>query len=178
MAQQQQQQSQGGDNSMAPVWITVLLFFALYFVWKLGHPYIVSFVFQINLFEAKLIGILYDSTALRKEISFMQTVDPASVTWGQMNEMTRAVGEYTRYPFGILLVLLAIGLYRSNITLRFRKTHSMKSLRTQEQFNWTGIMPVINQDIATTDPEEGPWAMAMSPLEFCRKHNLLKKMTL
>ncbi len=176
MAQQQQAQGGGGgDNSMAPVWITVLLFFTVYFIWKMAHPYIVAFVFQINILEAKLVSLIYDPKVLAEEVSIMQTVDPAAISWDQLTALTRSIGNYMRYPLGIGLIILAVWLYMSNVTLKFRRTHSMKTLRAQEQYNWPAIMPVIKEDLITADPDQGPWAMALTPIEFSRKYNLLKK---
>lgn len=175
MAQQQQGQGGNSDNAMAPVWITILVFFAGFFIWKFGHPVIVAFVFKINLLEAKLVSFLYSSSALMEEISIMETVDPGAVTWDQMTALTRNIGNYTRYPIGVILLVLAVILYRSNVTLKFRRAHSMKTLRSQEQHNWPAIMPVVNEDLVEADPDQGPWAMAMTPLEFARKHHLLKK---
>jgi len=176
MAQQQGQGGGGGgDNSMAPVWITVLLFLTAFFIWKYAHPYIVSFVFSVNILEAKLVSLLYDPKALSAEIYYMQTADPAQISWDQMNEYTRAIGMYTRYPIGLALVGLAAWLYKSNITLKFKRAHSMKTLRAQEQHNWPAIMPVVKEDLVKEDPDVGPWAMALSPVEFARKYQLLKQ---
>ncbi len=172
---QQQQQSQGGDNSMAPVWITILLFFSLYFIWRYAHPYIVSFVFYINILQAKLIALVYDSQVLQSHITLMQTADPSSVTWDEFIKQTRSVGVYVRYPVLTILLMLAVILYRSNIILKFRKIHSMNTLRTQEQHNWNAIMPVVNEDLVKADIDHGPWAMALTPIEFARKYDLLRK---
>lgn len=172
---QQQQQSGGGDNSMAPVWITVLLFFSLYVIWMVGHRYIVSMIFQLNILQAKVINLFMGGSQLSKEIYLMETLNPSTVTWGQLMDLTRAVGDYVRYPVLVILILLAIILYKSNITLKFRKSYDMISLRAQEQYNWPAIMPVIKQDLVGTDINTGPWAMAMSPMEFARKYQLLKK---
>ncbi len=174
MAQQGQQQS-GGDNSMAPVWITVLLFISAFFFWKLGHKYIVAFVFSVNVLQAKLVHLVLGGTQLANEIYLMQTVDPASVEWGQMVLLMSNVGDYMRYPIVVILIVLAIYLYKSNITLKFRRAHDMKTLRAQEQYNWPAIMPVVKQDLVSIDINEGPWAMAMTPMEFARKYQLLKK---
>ncbi|MCA0404513.1 MAG: type IVB secretion system coupling complex protein DotM/IcmP, partial [Proteobacteria bacterium] len=66
-------------------------------------------------------------------------------------------------------------LYKSNITLKFRRAHNMKTLRAQEQYNWKAIMPIVKEDLVSQDLNKGPWAMAMSPMEFAKKYNLLKK---
>lgn len=51
----------------------------------------------------------------------------------------------------------------------------MKSLRAQEQFNWPAIMPIVKEDLVSQDVNKGPWAMALTPMEFARKYNLLRK---
>ena len=171
----QQQQSGGGDNSLAPVWITLLLFITIYCVWYFAHRYIVIFMFAINLVQAKLVSFVLGGSVLTEEISLMEGVDPNLVAWRDVAELTGRVGSYMRYPYTVLLAGLALMLYRSNTTLRFRKTYNMGSLREQEQTNWPCIAPVVKYDLVSTDINTGPWAMALTPLEFARKHKLLKR---
>jgi len=172
----QQQQSGGNtDNSMAPIWITVFVMLAAWLLWKLAKQHIVAIVFQLNLWQAKLVTPFVNDASLNNDIMLMQTLNPGTVTWQQLVDLTGSVGNYTRYPVAVILVVLAIYLYQSNITLRFRKTHSMKTLRAQEQFNWPAIMPVIKHDIVAEDVSKGPWAMSLTPLEFAQKYRLLKK---
>ncbi|HAT1659927.1 TPA: type IVB secretion system coupling complex protein DotM/IcmP [Legionella pneumophila] len=173
MAQQQQQS--GSDNSMAPVWIVILLFITAYFIWALAHQYIVSFVFTINIWQARLVNLFLNNQLLANQIYLMQTLDPNAVNWDQMVTVMRAVGDYMRYPVICILVVLAFVLYNSNVTLKYRKTYDMKSLRAQEQFNWPAIMPIIKEDLVSQDVNKGPWAMALTPMEFARKYNLLRK---
>ncbi len=175
MAQQQQQSGGNSDNSMAPAWITVLLFLVLYVIWATGHRYIVSFVFYLNIWQAKLVDLFIGGSQLSNEIYIMQTVDPSAVTWSQLVALSHAVGDYVRYPVIVMLVVMAIFLYKSNVTLKFRRAHDMRTLRSQEQYNWPAIMPVVKQDLVNIDINTGPWAMALSPLEFAKKYQLLKK---
>lgn len=174
MAQQGGQQS-GSDNSMAPIWIMVLVFITGYMIWKMGHKYIVIFVFQVNILQAKLVNLFVHNEQLSNLIYLMQTVDPNAVDWGQLMATTQEVGDFMRYPVVVLLLTLAVVLYRSNITLKFRKVYNMKKLCEQEQFNWPAIMPIVKEDLVSQDVNKGPWAMAMTPMEFARKYNLLKK---
>ncbi|WP_058533114.1 type IVB secretion system coupling complex protein DotM/IcmP [Legionella saoudiensis] len=173
MAQQSQQQNT--DSGMAPVWITVLLFITVFLVWKTGHQYIVMFVFQINILQAKLVNLFLHSEQLTSLIYLMQTIDPNAVDWDQLVDTTRAVGDFMRYPVVLALGVMAILLYQSNLKLKYRKAHDMKSLRAQEQFNWPAIMPVVKEDLVSQDVNTGPWAMALTPMEFARKYKLLKK---
>ncbi|MFJ1268936.1 type IVB secretion system coupling complex protein DotM/IcmP [Legionella lytica] len=172
MAQQQQQNT---DSGMAPVWITVLLFITVFLVWRTGHQYIVMFVFQINILQAKLVNLFIHSEQLTSLIYLMQTIDPNAVDWDQLVDTTRAVGDFMRYPVVLGLGVMAIVIYQSNLKLKYRRAHDMKSLRAQEQFNWPAIMPVVKEDLVSQDVNVGPWAMALTPMEFARKHHLLKK---
>ena len=174
MAQQPQQQA-GTDSGMAPVWIMVLLFLTVFVIWKTGHQYIVAVVFQINIWQAKLVNLFIHNEQLTNLIYLMQTVDPNTVDFDQLMDTTRAVGDFMRYPVVLVLIVLAILLYQSNIKLKFRKAHDMKSLRAQEQFNWPAIMPIIKEDLVDQDVNKGPWAMALTPMEFARKYQLLRK---
>lgn len=131
--------------------------------------------FYINILQAKLINFFIGSGQLSNEIYLMQTLDPSAVDWEQMLILSRSVGDYTRYPVAAALVALGIFLYRSNVTLKFRKVYNMLTLRAQEQYNWPAIMPVVKLDLVSIDINEGPWAMAMTPMEFARKYQLLKK---
>ncbi len=175
MAQAPQQQQGSGDNSMAPIWIMVLLFFTAFFIWKGLHEYIVAFIFRLNVWQAQLVNYFIADAQLQNNIYLMQTIDPATVDWDQLVELTRGVGNYLKYPVGAVLLFLALCLYRSNITLKFRKAHNMETLRRQEQYNWLAIMPVIKENLTVTELDKGPWAMAQTPMEFARKYQLLKK---
>ena len=175
MPPQQQSQQSGGDNSLAPVWITVLFMVVVYLVWFFGHEHIVAFVFKLNVWQAKLVALFVNSPQLMANAYLMETVDPASVDWNQFVALTASVGDYIRYPVILILTVLAIWLYSTNIKLKFRRAHNMMTLRAQEQRNWNAIMPVIKEDLVAADISKGPWAMAMSPMEFARRHQLLKK---
>lgn len=173
MAQQGQQQS--GDTSMTPVWVTALVFLTLYCLWYVGHKQIVMIVFFFNLLQAKLVTLVIGSPDLSNAIYLMETLDPASVDWNQLMLLTHLVGDYSRYPLIALLLISALFLYKSDITLKFRRAHDMLTLRAQEQYNWPAIMPVIKEDLVKADVNTGPWAMALTPMEFARKYQLLKK---
>lgn len=173
MGQQAQQSS--GDHSLAPAWIMILIVFVFYFTWQGAHQYIVSFVFAFNIIQAKLINYVVHDPNLANDILLMQTLDPSRVNWAELMEFTKHVGDYSRYPIIGLMIIFAFILYRSDVTVKYRRRHTMTTLREQEQKNWPAIMPVIKEDLVDMDVNSGPWAMAMTPMEFARKYQLLKK---
>ena len=82
-----QQQGQGADNSMGPIWtaLGVMLIGAL--IWFVAHQYIVAFVFFLTNLQAKLMYFFVGGTELANDIYIMDTVDPASVELAQLDTL-------------------------------------------------------------------------------------------
>ncbi|OGV46995.1 MAG: phosphoesterase [Legionellales bacterium RIFCSPHIGHO2_12_FULL_42_9] len=170
-----QQQQQGGDNSLAAIWITGLFIVVGYVLWMLWHKYVVSFFFGLNLIQAKLITLFVNDPKLNYAVGIMKTVDTNSITLTQLIDLIGEIGIYMRYPVALILAIFAVIVYFSNVKLKFKRVHDMRTLRAQEQVNWQAIMPIIKEDLISADINRGPWAMALNPLEFAGKYNLLKK---
>jgi intracellular multiplication protein IcmP len=166
-------QGQQVDSGLAPFWIMLLVFLCALVIWWFAHEYITAFIFKIKLYQAYFLSLFTDQ--LDKAVVYLETVDPSSVNWEQVTRVATYVGNYTRYPMIAILAALAAVLYFSNITMRFRKTYSMKSLREQEQQNWPQIKPVVKLNLIDQDISKGPWAMALSPMEFAFQNKLLRK---
>ncbi len=49
----------------------------------------------------------------------------------------------------------------------------MKRLAEEEKVNWPQITPVVGLDLIKQDIHKGPWAMAMTPMQFAQHHNLV-----
>ncbi len=174
MAQQQGGGGGGGSNDgTGPLWLIAIIGGLIWGVWFLAKGYIVKTVFYINIFQAKIIGAFTNS--LDNDVYLMETAAPVKVTFAQMMDYTAHVGEFTRYPVFAILVGCAALLYFSDITLKFRKTYSMNTLRNQENHNWKQVIPVCALDLINEDVSKGPWAMAQTPMEFARAHNLLRR---
>ena len=170
-----QQGGQQADDSMAPIWIMAIVFFGLFVIWFTAHAYIVRFVFSIDLFLARITQLAVDSPLLSQEIMMLQYTDPTQVTWQELMLHTTVIGSFIRYPLCVIVFVLAGVLYQSDVTRKYHTAHNMKTLRAQEQVNWPCIMPVVKLDLAKVDINTGPWAMALSPMEFARKYDLLKR---
>lgn len=175
-----QQQQSGQDSGLGPLWISLLILLSIIGIWMMFKPQIVAAVIHVKLFEAHIIAFF--TTRLDALIAQLTNLIPA-VRAGQVDLIniddiqfiSKTVGEYTRYPIVALLTLLALILYRSDITSKFKNTYSMKTLLKKEYVNWPQISPVVELDLVAEDVNKGPWAMAQSPVEFAEKNKLLRK---
>ncbi|MEN9916411.1 MAG: component of Dot/Icm secretion system [Pseudomonadota bacterium] len=165
------QQQQSGDNSLAPLWIILCLFLLGWLLWAFFHTQIVGFALQIKFWESRLIAFFMPS--LQQLPLTIQQLIPAEVPFPQLLSVSQEVGSYLRYPIILILAGLALIIYFSHINLQFKKLYDMDSLAEAESKNWPQISPVIKLDLVKEDIDKGPWAMALSPMQFAKKYQLL-----
>jgi intracellular multiplication protein IcmP len=170
MAAPAQQQPQG-DNSLGALWLALFFFLAMGLIWYIFHQQIVSYVLKIKYIEAVFISLFTETV-----IPLANTANAMShvpVPFNDLKYIVQLVGEYIRYPAAIILVIMAGVVFYGHPTMRFKRTHTMKSLLDQERFNWPQIMPVSTVDLVKIHIDQGPWAMALTPMQFAKKHKLL-----
>lgn len=189
MSGQQQPQGGGGgsEGSLDFFWGIVIVIAALLAIWYFGQSYISAAVLQIRYYEIIAITFVLDGVSkglvifnlptpntydLHELASYIQS-KPSSVSFSRLAEVSTQVGDYIRYPGAIILGLLAMVTYFTHVTAKFKSTMSMNSLRKLEEENWPQITPISKVNLVKQDIDEGPWAMAQTPMQFCKKNDLL-----
>lgn len=167
-----QQQGQG-DNSNAVLWIVAALFVFGALFWFFLKKEIITFYFTVKVFEINFLSLF--TNGLNDVKNFIQTTDPNQLTFREMVKVGEAVGEYLRIPLVILLFILAFLVFFGNTARVFKKVYTMRDLLQLEKVNWPQITPVANLDLVKTDIDKGPWAMALTPMMFCKRHKLLEE---
>lgn len=170
-----------GDQSYDILWIMAGIAVVCAVVWFVFRVQIVTFYLTIKIYELDALNYLgnlfnhpYYFESLRqtlinsresaKNIGYMQLLDQGS-----------AVGMLLRLPLIVLLVACGIIVYISNSTRSYKRTYKMVDFVKMESQNWPQIMPVSNLELIKTDIDTGPWAMAMTPMQFCKKYKLLEE---
>jgi len=158
----QQQQGGGSDSTSSFFWYTITIVVALMLVWWLGKNYVVHAIFYIRHYEMLFLNGCF--IVWNKVVGFFH------LTSWQIKDIT--------FPFwqkfiALLLLAFSVYLYFFHTSSRFRQIYTMKSLRNVEHENWPEITPIMGMDLIKTPLMKGPWSMALTPIEFCKKHNLL-----
>jgi len=171
---------QGGgnqsDNSTGILWGIAAIFAAIGIIWYAFRVYIVMFYLSIKLYEVDLVNALTGNRFEDLHAALIYAIAHAkSLQFADVVMLGQGVGSIFRYPFAILLIVLAFIVYLGNSTRVFRNTYSMKTLAKNEKENWPQISSVVDLDLLKTDIDTGPWAMAMQPMQFCKKYNLLEE---
>jgi len=169
------QSSNQQDNSMGILWTIAAILFGLGVVWVTFKSQITGFYLHIKLWEINHIlrHFTHRLDDVATAISVMLSSPPDSVHFGDVVNIGTVVGQYVRYFIIPPILLLAAWIYLSSSTRVFKHAYSMRELVHLEKTNWPQIVPVAGLDLVKTNIDRGPWAMALTPMQFCKRHDLL-----
>lgn len=170
----------GGEdkNSYGLLWAIAGIFVIGMIIWVFYGNQIKYGYLKVKYWELSAVAFFVDDpvvVAWKEELE--RSFARGTIYKANMKETTQIAdltGEYLKYPISILLCFLAWYMYRGHATMRFNKTYDMNLLARQEKDNWPQIAPVVELDLISEDINKGPWAMAMSPMQFAKHHKLLK----
>jgi intracellular multiplication protein IcmP len=180
---------QSGDNSLDFLWMMALLVGAILAIWYFGKTQITMAVFRARLYEIAAIQYVVthwwaylaeyfkfpmpDIKSLAGWVAYIHQNYGAPAEFDTLQKLSTAVGKFICYPVSIILGFLAAYLYFGSVTSKFRIVFDMKKLKLVVQKEWPRIIPVTKLDLISQSIDEGPWAMAMSPMAFCKRYKLL-----
>jgi intracellular multiplication protein IcmP len=165
------------DNSASIIWGVAAAFAVIGGIWYAFKTQIIIFYLTIKLYEVKLLSYFFGYHFVPLKDAIVAAMGaPDKITFDHLIIYGEGVGDWLRYPFVILLVILAVIVYLGNSTRVYKHQYTMQDLAKLEQTNWPQISPVVGLDLIKTDIDKGPWAMAMSPMQFCKRLGLLQEM--
>jgi intracellular multiplication protein IcmP len=171
-----QNQESGGYGIL---WFIGSVFVIGGLIWIKYKAEIISSYIEIKRFE--LILLDYISYALpfpdfnqhiEKMLDFL-TNNPDTQDFSILLYIGQESGFYLSFLQALFALTVLKLVWTKDSQLRYNEKHSMSSLSKQEQKNWVKIMPVIPLNLIDVDVNTGPWSMALTPLQFCKKNELV-----
>lgn len=159
------------DNSLGPLWIMLAICIVGGLVWYFLHAYIMLVFLKLKVIEMTIIGLF--TSQLDGVKAYASVVSPASVTFVQAQYIASSVGKYISIPCIVLMVLLAIVIYKSSSATGYRRSYNMKELAKAQEDIWPQIKPVAPLNLIKTDIRKGLWSMSLTPMEFCKQKKLI-----
>lgn len=184
-----QGQEQADKNAYYILWLIAFVVFVGAIVWHFLHIQLKTFFIWLKISELvsinSIFGLLPDSlpwigediarifaeTSAELSVARQLTADNISLEIAQI--LSESTGSYVRYPMSAFLIILCLILFKINVQARLKKKYNMLTLAAQEQLNWPQIKIATKVDLLNQDLDSGPWSMAMSPVQFCKKNKLM-----
>lgn len=164
------------DNSAGILWGIAALFAFLGAIWFVFKNQMVGAYLSLKLYEVNILNSLTGNRYQELAYTIAGRIkNVGGMSFNDVIALGATVGDYIRYPFVIVMVILGLIVYFTNNIRIFRHIYTMKSLSEMEYTNWPQISPVIGLDLIKTNIDTGPWAMAMTPMQFCKRYRLLEE---
>lgn len=164
------------DNSSAILWGVAAVFAALGVLWYIFKDQLVIFYLTLKLYEVNLLNIVtFGHMGPVRDAILSALSKPDAIKFPDLVQLGRGVGSWIRVPLALIMFALAYIVYTSNTVRMYKRTYSMNELAKLEKVNWPQISPVLHLDLIKTDIDKGPWAMAMTPMQFCKRYRLLEE---
>jgi len=186
-------QGAGGPGTMGFLLILATICILVAIAWYAEKVYIAPVLYGIKYMEAAVIIYLYKGINLitslvgvssikigelqnwfNKFPSYATTSFYESTTFGQVLWVSDLVGQWLKYPVIVVLLIFAYLLKFKHPGDQFRRIFTMKRLCSTEVALWPSITPIMDENLTKTPLDQGPWAMAMRPLDFCKEHKILQ----
>ncbi|MFM8454267.1 MAG: type IVB secretion system coupling complex protein DotM/IcmP [Gammaproteobacteria bacterium] len=182
MAQPGQDAAGKGDEYKI-LWVIALVFALCFIIWHVWKDELLYFFVAVRSVQLWILdAILTPFNAgfelrLAKEDfdSFLDTegLSPRDITPEIAMHISILVGDYFRFPAILILVAFAVRLYSNHPHSRFCHKFNVNTLCESEKILWPQISPVLKLNLVNVDLDKGPWAMAMSPMHYCKKNKLI-----
>ncbi len=186
----QQGQDQGAEkNAYYVFWLVVLIVIAAAVIWNFFHYQLKWFFIYVRLIEFELIHffvnlvpkwvpwigpITYqEAQSTGMLLNTAKDLTPAGLSLDLANVLSNSAGSYLRYPLIPYFIFLCYVVYKRNVKMRLKTKFNMNTLAAQEKELWPQIKIVQNANLLEADLDSGPWAMAMTPVQFARKNRLV-----
>jgi intracellular multiplication protein IcmP len=162
----------GNDDSLGILWFMGAVFAVGWIIWHFGHHHLKAFFIAVRQLEIDALAFfLRDNATIVALKGHILSLSPGALTPQNSKSVSAALGYYWRWP---IVAFCIIGMILMLRHARYKKVHTMQTLLDQESLDWPQVGIVKKLDLAGTPIDQGPWAMALSPLQFAKKYHLLK----
>jgi intracellular multiplication protein IcmP len=167
--------SQGSqDNSMDGMYIAAaVLFSVLVIQFFFGEQ--VAWVY-VKLREAWLVVItsVWPKADLVDALRLIRTRSVAELTADQLSGFSTSLRWFMFPVWGGIFGWFAWRGFTRNPTRSFRRKLTRETLSKEMSMDFPWTLPVLDLDLAAEPIDQGPWSMALTPLQFARKYSLLR----
>ncbi len=170
--------SQHNDNmdNQTFLWVALILIVLLgipaLYAAKAG--YINEVLISLALLQLKL--FLPHSEEVQTAWAYIVQLDPAALSWEQMEDILSYSGKWIRWPLLGLLFPLGVWVAMKGKVGRLVRRFNMESLLKNNAESFACLKPVVGRGKYLLSPESydsGLWRVARTPLQFALEYGLL-----
>ncbi|WP_235602959.1 hypothetical protein [Piscirickettsia litoralis] len=135
------------------------------------HSAVIGVILPFKMFEVRLINLI--TGQLGKVIDWAKYTPTEAITAHDLYAISLLAGSYVRWLTVPIAIILTGLLWKYHPGSNLSTKHSMLSLLQSMKDEFYETRPIIGQSLDAQNIDEGPWKMALTPLEFMKVNQLL-----
>lgn len=139
--------------------------------WILFHTGISGAAIALRSFQMDLIGLFYEPAAQISDQ--IKKYNPEAIDFSLLSTIMKVTGDYTKWFYSLIAMILLVVVFFGAPLEKYKRVHTMQSLKDQEVKIWPFIAPTMNLELVKGDITKGKWAVSQTEREFVTKHGLL-----
>lgn len=164
-------QRQGEGSELDLLMIAGGIVFAVGLVYFFFQAEIIKGLFFIRYYELKMISMVVPADA--HYLDLIKGADLSKVTPHDLLHISELVGKALRLPFIVLATIMSYMLLRHHPGKLYANLEDMHTLSEKMVETFPAIKIVQGLNLTQEDINKGPWAMALTPIQFAQKYKLL-----
>lgn len=166
------QGSQKDSGDLEIIWIIVGVLALLLGIFVIFRAQILTVVLTIKYFELRTISFFMVNQHYESLSIWLNQQDPNRVSLDELSLLSSEIGNTIKYPCIFLCFFFAIVIYFKHPKRFFRETENMHTLAQKVSTIFPAINVTKGVNLVKTPINTGPWAMAMTPIEFMKLYTL------
>ncbi|MCX7122600.1 MAG: hypothetical protein NTV32_02825, partial [Gammaproteobacteria bacterium] len=169
---------QGGQKDSGELeilWLVVGGLGLLLFILVLFHTQILTAILWIKYGELKLLSFFMIQMQYQGIESFINPANHNRISVAELSLLSQEIGNILKGPCSILCIIFMTITYFKHPTSGFRDIENMHTLSDKVRKTFPAINVVSGLNLVKQSIDEGPWAMALTPIEFGKKNALLTR---
>ncbi len=163
------------QDGMAIIYYMITLIVIVGAIYWVFNRQIIEAYFALKTFEIHLIIAFFP-----KLIGIIDYMDEAVQSTGlvpfeKIQYVASMTGLAYRFPATMFILLLMLIVFIFHPNTSYTEKETMKSLVSKARKSFPYLNVVEGIDLVKIPLDEGPWKMALTPVEFSKKHRLLIK---
>lgn len=163
------------DDGYDIIIIICLIVGAIFAVNYFFGDFIKMVYLTIKMYQLKLVGLIYLSEDMKYILNVIETKDISTWKWSEIFTVGSYTGNFINWIFVGVLGYIIYRMYSKNPYKKLTRNMDMFALMDSEKKLWPYLIPIMHVNLLEEKLDEGPYSMALKPIEFINKYTLLEK---
>ncbi len=167
--------SQRDSGELDVLWLVAGILLLCGLIFFIFRSPILSAILWVKYGELRLISLFVVNDNYQGLANWVHHTSSTQIQFAMLQLLALEIGESLKYPCALFSLFFAVIIYIKHPDTGYRDIETMKTLANKVRKMFPAINIVNGLELVKTPVEQGPWAMAETPIEFAKKYKLIHR---